>query len=79
MTVYYNGQRLLVPHKNQRGEMVRVDGGLLYEFPGRLKSHDISVIDKYVNWWHKNLENWINKKGHTNPFGPFENKHNRDI
>jgi len=79
MTVYHNGQRLLVPYKNQRGDMVRVDGELVYNFPGGGQSHCPDFVNKYIEWWQSNLNIWIEKKGNTNPFGLFENKHNRDI
>lgn len=79
MTVYHNGQRLLVPYKNQRGDMVRVDGELVYNYPGGGQSHSIDLLEKYVEWWQENLNLWLGKNPGSNPFGLFENKHNRDV
>jgi len=83
MTVYHNGQRLLVPVKTDHGlckEMYKKDKGLLvYAYPGGSHNACEEQIDIYIKWWQDNLNLWIEKKGNTNPFGLFENKHNKDI
>lgn len=83
MTVYHNGQRLLVPVTESRGlyqDKFEKEGNLLvYAYPGGGHNSCEEQIDTYIKWWQENLNAWIEKKGNTNPFGLFENKHNRDI